>query len=55
LHTTLIQLAAAREQFVELQLGNVTPAETLKHLRATVSKNPHGLVGIAAGPSVRAH
>jgi restriction system protein len=54
-HTTLVQLAVERDQFEQLDLGKVTPAETLKYLKANVSKNPLGLIGIDTGPGVRAH
>jgi restriction system protein len=53
--TTLVQLAAEREQFLSIDLSRVTPAETLAYLNANVSKNPHGLVAIPGGAGIRGH
>jgi restriction system protein len=53
--TTLVQLAAERNQFLSLDLAHVTPSETLKHLNANLSINPHGLIPSAAGQGVRDH
>jgi restriction system protein len=53
--TPLIALAVDREAFTNIDLAHVTPAETLKHLNAVVSKNPHGLVAIDTSQGVRGH
>jgi restriction system protein len=51
---TLVAVAAEREQLLRLDLAKVVPAATLDHLRASVSKNPFGLVGVgSAGRDVR--
>ena len=39
-----VAAAAERSPFIEFNLSAVIPAETLKHLGATISKNPYGLV-----------
>lgn len=44
--TPLVAVAAHRAEFEAIDLAHVTPAETLKHLKASVSKNPHALVPI---------
>lgn len=51
--TPLVAVAAHRGEFEELDLAHVTPAETLKHLKAAVSKNPHALAPIDLGSGVR--
>lgn len=53
--TPLIAVAVARETFVGIDLSRVDPEQTLRHLRAVVSKDPYGLVPIDLGPSVVAH
>lgn len=53
--TPLIAVAAARETFVGIDLSRVDPSETLRHLNAVVSKDPHGLVAIDLGRGVRGH
>lgn len=53
--TPLIAIAVARADVVDLDLSRVTPAETLKHLGAVVSKNPHALDGIDTTQGVRGH
>lgn len=45
-HVTLAAVAVSREQFLELELSEVTPSATLDHLGAVVSKNPYGLVAV---------
>ena len=39
-----VAAAAERDAFIDFDLSAVVPAETLKHLGAAISKNPHGLV-----------
>lgn len=53
--TPLIAVAVDRSTFSEIDLSRVTPAETLKHLNAVVSKNPHALQGIDTSAGVRGH
>ncbi len=48
-----ITVAAARESFMAIDLSNVVPLATLKHLGAQVSKDPFGLVGIDTSQGVR--
>jgi len=43
-----VAVGAERVSFLELDLSNVVPAATLKHLGAAVSKNPFGLVAADA-------
>ncbi|KQS54518.1 hypothetical protein ASG36_20670 [Geodermatophilus sp. Leaf369] len=52
--TPLVAVACDRATFEELDLRRVEPAETMRHLGAVVSKNPHALTPIAVGPGVRA-
>ena len=40
---------------VHVDLARVAPAETLRHLGAVVSKNPHALTPIKLAAGVRAH
>jgi hypothetical protein len=42
-----------REDFLQIDLSRVTPSETLKHLRAVVSKAPHRLTPIDDKKGVR--
>lgn len=51
--TPLIALAVRREDFEELNLARVTPAETLKHLNAVLSKNAHAFAPISVPDGVR--
>jgi restriction system protein len=44
-----------RTTFCAIDLARVTPAETLKYLKAVVSKNPHALAGIDTSAGVRGH
>ena len=53
--TPLVALATERDRFLDIDLSRVTPSETLRHLDANLSKNPHGLVGIDLGQGVRGH
>jgi len=53
--TPLIAVAVDRQTFSNIDLARVTPAETLKHLNAVVSKNPHALAGIDTSAGVRGH
>src|SRR5450759_730740 len=53
--TPLVALAAERDRFLDIDLSRVTPSETLRHLNANLSKNPHELVGIDLGQGVRGH
>ena len=49
----LIALAVSREDFLQIDLSRITPFETLKHLRAVVSKAPHRLTPIDDKKGVR--
>jgi restriction system protein len=53
--TALVAVAVDRRTFEEIDLSRVAPAETLRHLGAVVSKNPHALTPIKLAPGVRAH
>ncbi|MEU8224205.1 hypothetical protein [Kribbella sp. NPDC048915] len=53
--TPLIAVAVDRTTFCAIDLARVTPAETLKYLKAVVSKNPHALAGIDTSAGVRGH
>ncbi|WP_156096739.1 hypothetical protein [Amycolatopsis jejuensis] len=37
----LIAMAVDRADFLDIDLSRITPSETVKHLRAVVSKSPH--------------
>lgn len=52
---TLLAIAVDRDRFLEIDLSKAVPHEALKHLGATVSKNPHGLQAIDTVSGVRAH
>lgn len=52
---TLVACAVSRDTFMAIDLANVIAAVTLRHFNATLSRNPHGLVGIESGRGVRAH
>jgi restriction system protein len=49
----LVALAVAREDFLRIDLSRITPAETMKHLRAVVSKAPYRLTPITDARGVR--
>jgi restriction system protein len=49
----LVALAVSRDDFLEIDLSRITPSETLKHLRAVVSKAPHRLTPIGDMKGVR--
>jgi restriction system protein len=49
----LVAVASDRATFEQLDLSNVVPAATLAHLKASVSKNPWGLVPINQSKGVR--
>lgn len=49
----LIALAVSREDFLQIDLSRITPSETLKHLRAVVSKAPWRLAPIDDKKGVR--
>ncbi len=51
--TPLVAVAADRAEFESIDLAHVTPAETLKHLKAIVSKNPQALARIELTSGVR--
>lgn len=51
--TPLIAVAADRETFEGINLANVKPAESLKHLKAVVSKDPLNFVAIDLSKGVR--
>ena len=50
---TLVSLAVHRDSFAEIDLANAQPTATLKHLKATVSKNPHQLEAVKPAHGVR--
>jgi len=52
--TPLIALAVDRRTFEDIHLQRVAPVETMRHLGAVVSKNPHALTPIKLAPGVRA-
>ena len=45
-YVQFLALAVSRDEFLKLDLTAVVPSATLEHLRAVVSKNPHGLVAV---------
>lgn len=51
--TPLVIVGADRASFVTFDLAQVTPAATLQHLGAALSKNPFGLTPASVGRSVR--
>ena len=51
--TPLIAVASDRATFISLNLANVVPLATLAHLKASVSKNPFGLVPADLSKGVR--
>jgi restriction system protein len=53
--TALVAVAVDRRKFEEIDLSRVAPAETLRHLGAVVSKNPHAFTPIKLAPGFRAH
>jgi restriction system protein len=53
--TPLVAVAVDRRTFDDIDLSRVAPAETMRHLGAVVSKNPHALTPIKLSPGVRAH
>ena len=53
--TPLVAVAVDRATFLEIDLRRVAPAETMRHLGAVVSKNPHALTLIKLAAGVRAH
>jgi restriction system protein len=53
--TPLVAIAVDRISFEGIDLRRVDPAETLRHLGAVVSKNPHALTPIKLAAGVRAH
>jgi restriction system protein len=53
--TPLVAVAVDRATFTDIDLSRVAPAETLRHLGAVVSKNPHALTPIKLAAGVRAH
>lgn len=53
--TPLVAVAVDRRRFEELDLSRVAPTETMRHLGADVSKQPHALTPIKLAPGVRAH
>ena len=50
---TLVQVAAGCDQFSQLNLADVVPVETLKHLGAALSKNPFDLTPADSSRGVR--
>lgn len=53
--TPLLAVAVARGDFEGIDLSRVTPAETLKHFGAVLSKDPRGLTAISTTLGVRSH
>jgi len=53
--TPLVAVAVDRDTFTDIDLRRVSPAETLRHLRAVVSKNSYALTPIQLSPGVRGH
>jgi restriction system protein len=53
--TPLVAVAVDRRTFSSIDLSRVTPTETLKYLKAVVSKNPHTLVRVDTSAGVRGH
>ena len=53
--TPLVAVAVDRTTFEDIDLRRVAPAETMRHLGAVVSKNPHALTPIKLAAGVRAH
>jgi restriction system protein len=51
--TDLVAVGADRTSFITFDLHNIVPEATLKHLGASLSKNPHDLVGIDSRRGVR--
>jgi restriction system protein len=49
----LVALAVAREDFARIDLARITPSETMRHLRAVVSKAPYRLTPIDDRKGVR--
>lgn len=49
----LVAVAAERDSFLQIDLANVTPAATLEHLGAQISKKPAELAGIDTSEGVR--
>jgi restriction system protein len=48
-----VAAAADRQEFLRYELRNVNPAETLAHMRSSVSKNAHGLKPISTASGIR--
>jgi restriction system protein len=48
-----VAAAADRQEFLRYELRNVNPAETLAHMRSSVSKNAHGLKPVSTASGIR--
>lgn len=48
-----VRAAADRDEFTRFELANVDPAETLAHIRSSVSKNAFGLKPVSTARGVR--
>lgn len=48
-----VRAAADREEFIRFELANVEPAETLAHMRSSVSKNAFSLKPVSTARGVR--
>ncbi|ANW62232.1 hypothetical protein BCA37_00160 [Mycobacterium sp. djl-10] len=48
-----VRAAADREEFTRFELSNVDPAETLAHMRSSMSKNAFGLKSVSTARGVR--
>ncbi len=51
--TPLVAVAAERTSFLTFDLSNIVPLATLKHLGASISKDPFALIGIDGTQGVR--
>lgn len=51
--TPIAAVAATREEFQQINLAKVTPIETLRHLKAVISKSPADLTPIERSPGVQ--
>ncbi|WP_238999424.1 hypothetical protein [Segeticoccus rhizosphaerae] len=51
--TPLLAVAVPRDDFLKIDLSRATPMESLKYLKASVSKDPHGLKPVQELPGVK--
>jgi restriction system protein len=52
-HIRLVAVAVSREDFLQIDLSRITPGETMKHLRAVMSKSPYRLTPVDDKKGVR--